>query len=174
VIVYSHIYIHLRALIIKVQLLCALIYRLDWVLARWPIAGLWFDEFIFIGFILFLMKMTLLVCNGNPTLYLILEWFCFRFITKADAYDGLLTASPTNASSTPHQSNWLHSRSISSSPFHAKLKTFLFNRSFPPYSMYALPPMSVLWCLDPAMFFISYPFSLLSFTVTSFIASVWE
>ena len=41
-------------------------------------------------------------------------------------------------------------------------------------SLYALPLMSVLWFLDPAVFFISYPFSFLSFTVTSFIASVCE
>jgi len=39
-------------------------------------------------------------------------------------------------------------------------------------SLYALPLMSVLWFIDPAMFFIPFPFSLLSFTVTSFIASV--
>jgi len=54
---------------------------------------------------------------------------------------------------------------LSSSQFHAKLITFLFNRSFPPWSVYALPLMSVLWFLDLAMFFISYTFSLLSFTV---------
>ena len=34
--------------------------------------------------------------------------------------------------------------------------------------------MSVIWHFDPAIFFISYPFSLKSFTITSFIASVWE
>jgi len=38
--------------------------------------------------------------------------------------------------------------------------------------MCALPLMSVFWFLNPAMFFFSYPFSMLSFTVTSFIASV--
>ena len=39
---------------------------------------------------------------------------------------------------------------LSSSQLHAKLKTFLCNRSF--------PLVSVFWFLNPAMFLISYPF----------------
>ena len=59
----------------------------------------------------------------------------------------------------------------SSSSFHAKLKTFLFIRAFS-LSLLHYPLMSVLLFIDPAKFFISYPFSLLSFTVTLFITSV--
>jgi len=41
-------------------------------------------------------------------------------------------------------------------------------------SLYTLPLMLVLWFFDPTMFFISYLFSVLSFTVISFIAIVSE
>jgi len=77
---------------------------------------------------------------------------------------------------TPHQlsiNQTGFTLGLSSFRFHAKLKTSSSTLHFL-LSLYALPLMSVLWFLDPAMFFISYSFSLLSFTVTLFIASVWE